>query len=84
MFIKEKGEELVRNIDGLVKYVECSLKSGYAYKILMDETVIDNFSKLKYEEEQLEKKKKSNKIWRERTKQNLLIFENFLNILHYI
>ena len=79
-FSERRGEELERDTDGAVKHSERLSKSGYGYNILIDEIVFDYFSKLKDEEKQPEREKKSDIFQRERAKRNLLMFEKFLKV----
>ena len=76
------GDQLARDI-GAVKYVEYSLKSGREYKILIDEIVFAHFSKLKDQEHRERIKEEANEVRRERTKQNVFMFEKFLDVLYY-
>ena len=82
-FNKEMGDELVRDI-GAAKYVEYSSKSGRGLKIIIDKIVFAYFSKLKHKEDRERSKKEADKVRRQRTKRKLFMFENCLDVLHYI
>ena len=84
VFNRKMGGELVRDIDGAVKYVEYSWKSSRGLKTVIDEIVFAYFSKLKDNEDLEKERKEADGVRQERTKQNLFMFEKFLNVLHYI